>query len=243
MNLISVRRWCTVLTALALAVSAGLAAPPAPARAAVACQVVYTETGWSGGYVGNARIRNTGDLPWNSILIEFTLGPNDRLGAIWNYNVQVLGQNVRAQSTAAVAPVPPGGTTEFGFVGQYTGTHVPPSNWRVNGVPCSGAGQPPAVIAEPESRSVPEGTSAPFTVRLSHPPAGPVGLRITTSGTGIWAMPPIAISFNPSDWSTPKSLSVYSPQDADAVDDVAVFTLSVPGYLSDTVTFTQLDDD
>ncbi|MEN3613917.1 cellulose binding domain-containing protein, partial [Plantactinospora sp. ZYX-F-223] len=239
----SVRRCSTAVAALALAVTAGLVAPATPARAAVACEVDFTATTWTGGSLGNARIRNLGDLPWNSVLVEFTLPDNHQLMSSWNYTVQVLGQNVRAQSMSGVAPVPAGGTTAFGFVARYTGTYQPPSNWRVNGATCSVPGQPPAVLADPAERTVAEGGSASFTVRLSHPPTESVYVRMTIDGTGVWAFPPMLITFTPTDWSTPKSYSGYSTQDADAVDDVAVITLAVPGYLSDKVTLSQLDDD
>ncbi|GAA3753430.1 hypothetical protein GCM10022225_42640 [Plantactinospora mayteni] len=243
MRLISVRRWSTAVAALALAATAELAAPATPARAAVACQVDFTATTWTGGYLGDARIRNLGDVPWTSLLVEFTLPPNHQLASSGNYSVQILGQNVRAQSIPGMTPVPPGGTTSFGFVARYTGIYQPPFNWRVNGATCSVPGQPPAVIADPAARTVAEGSSASFTVRLSQPPTQSVSVRMTIDGTGVWAMPPMLITFTPTDWSTPKSYSVYSSPDDDAVDDVAVFTLSVPGYLSDTITLTQLDDD
>ncbi|MFY1690119.1 cellulose binding domain-containing protein [Plantactinospora sp. WMMB782] len=243
MTVPSVRRWTTAVAALALAVTAGLSAPPAPARAAVACEVDFTASNWSGGYLGNALLRNLGDLPWERVVVEFTLPDGHQLASIWNYNVVVLGQNVRAESGPGLAPVPPGGTTAFGFVARHSGSFRPPTNWRVNGATCSVRGSAPAVLADPATATVPEGASTSFTVRLSHPPAGSVSVRMTTSGTGTWAVPPMVLTFSPTDWSTPKVFSVYSGQDADAVDDVVVFTLAVPGYLSDTVTITQSDDD
>ncbi|MEQ4305746.1 cellulose binding domain-containing protein [Plantactinospora sp. B6F1] len=243
----SVRRWSATFATLALAVT-GLAAPAAPASAApapaaVACEVDFTSSIWTGGYVGNARIRNVGDIPWNSVLVEFTLPDNHQLTSIWNYNVQVFGQHVRAERAIGAPPVPPGGSIDLGFVVRYTGTALPPSNWRVNGVACSAPGRSPAVLVDPATRTVPEGSSASFTVRLSHPPTQSVQVQMTINGTGVWASPPMVITFSPTDWSTPKSYLLYSTQDADSFDDVAVLTLTVPGYRPATVTFTQVDDD
>ncbi|MEE6263544.1 hypothetical protein [Plantactinospora sonchi] len=128
-------------------------------------------------------------------------------------------------------------------IGSHTGVNTPPTNWRVNGVACVTDGEPPTVIADPTSDSVPEGTGAGFRVRLSHPPAEAAYLGMTMRGTGGWVSQPVMLRFTPTNWSSWQGFAVGSVQDANTVDDVVVFTLSFPGYLSDTVTFTQIDDD
>ncbi|MEO3928710.1 hypothetical protein ABGB07_33355 [Micromonosporaceae bacterium B7E4] len=124
-----------------------------------------------------------------------------------------------------------------------TGANTPSTNWRVNGVACVRDGDFPRVIAEPTSTSVPEGTGASFRVRLSHSPAEPAFLGMTMRGTGRWVSQPVMLQFTPTNWSNWQGFPLGSLQDADTVDDVIVFTLSFPGYLFDTVTFTQIDDD
>ncbi|MEO3746398.1 hypothetical protein [Plantactinospora sp. B5E13] len=101
----------------------------------------------------------------------------------------------------------------------------------------------PRVIADPESEFVPEGTGAGFRVRLSHPPAEAAYLGMSMRGSGGWISQPVMLRFTPTNWHLPQGYAVGSVQDADTVDNVLVFTLSFPGYLSDTVTFTQVDDD
>ncbi|MEO3924681.1 hypothetical protein ABGB07_12600 [Micromonosporaceae bacterium B7E4] len=101
----------------------------------------------------------------------------------------------------------------------------------------------PRVIAEPASTSIPEGTGASFRVRLSHPPAEAAFLRMTMRGTGRWISQPVMLEFTPTNWSSWQGFPLGNVQDADTVDDAIVFTLSFPGYLSDTVTFIQIDDD
>lgn len=123
-------------------------------------------------------------------------------------------------------------------------TVVPAPAAAAAGYAASGStGDVPHVIAEPSELSVPEGRSGTFTVRLSHPPNGMVYVGMRFTGTGIWAGPPMLLVFTPHDWSTPKSYSLASAPDADAVDDVLVVTLTVDGYLPDTVTLQQIDDD
>lgn len=101
----------------------------------------------------------------------------------------------------------------------------------------------PHVIVEPDEVLIPEGRFGSFGVRLSHPPSGTVYLGIRISGTGVWASPPVLLMFTPNDWSTPKPYGVASVSDADRDDAVAVVTASVSGYLPDTVTLRQIDDD
>lgn len=167
---------------------------------------------------------------------------------------------VGALALAAVAIVAPGGpaqaavacevdhtatnwSTGFSANASYTGANTPPTNWRVNGVACVLGGDFPRVIAEPTSDSVPEGTGASFNVRLSHPPAQGAFLGMAMRGTGSWASQPVMLHFDAANWNRPQGFPLGSLQDADTVDDVLVITLSFPGYLSDTVTFTQIDDD
>lgn len=133
-------------------------------------------------------------------------------------------------AAAAVAPVP------------AAAAPVPGSNEAGYAVGGS-ADDVPHVIAGPSEVLVPEGRSGSFTVRLSHPPSGTVYVGMRFNGTGIWAGPPMLLSFSPSDWNIPKGYGIASMSDPDAVDDVVVVTLSVPGYLSDTVTLRQIDDD
>ncbi|MBE1487215.1 cellulose binding domain-containing protein [Plantactinospora soyae] len=241
MNVNSLRRWSTMSCALALAAVAVLA-PADPARAAIACEVSYTSSDWSTGFLGNAQIRNLGDT-WNNPTVQWTFTGNQQITNGWGYEISQSGAQVTGHGFEWNRPIPTGETLAFGFGGTYTGVNTPPTNWRVDGVACVLAGQPPAVIAEPTSLSVAEGGGGSFTIRLSHPPTGSTGLRMTMQGTGHWASPPVVLIFNSTNWSTPQSFSVYSVQDPDAVDDAVVFTLAYPGYVSDTVTITQVDDD
>jgi len=120
---------------------------------------------------------------------------------------------------------------------------APTSGAAVTGYAGGSTNDVPHVIAEPPEVLVPEGSSRSFTVRLSHPPSGMVSVNMRLSGTGVWASHPMLLTFNPYDWSTPKSYPLFSMPDADAVDDVLVVTLDVPGYLPSTVTVRQIDDD
>lgn len=235
--------WWRAAAAVAAAfVGVGVATVPGtPAWAAIACEVTYrTQSEWSSGFYGEARIKNTGDETWHSYTVDFDL-PNGRITQGWNHIWTQSGTRVTARSTQWTAPVPPGGEINLGILASHNGTPAQPTIWRVNGVPCTLAGQPRAVIAEPDTVTVPEGSTGRFTVRLSHPPDQTVYLGMGMSGTGAWSAPPVALVFTPANWSTPQSYSFLSMPDADAVDDVMVVTLTAPAYAPDTVVLRQDD--
>lgn len=241
MPVIPVRRWSGAIGALALA-AAAIVVPAGPAQAAVGCEVDYTATSWGTSFSANARIKNLGDT-WNGYTIQFTFTGDQRVTTIWNHTVSTTGPEVLAKSSSWAPPVPTGDTLSFGFIGSYTGVNTPPTNWRVNGVACVLTGGTPTVIAEPAETSIPEGTGASFRVRLSHPPAQADYLGMTMRGSGRWSSQPVMLHFNATNWNNWQGFGLGSLQDPDTVDDVLVITLSFPGYLSTTVTFTQVDDD
>jgi cellulose 1,4-beta-cellobiosidase len=114
----------------------------------------------------------------------------------------------------------------------------------ISGTPAQAATEKtPAVVVEPDAVSVPEGRSGTFTVRLSHQPAGMVRIDMRATGTGIWAAPPVILTFDQNTWATPRPFTMYSGNDADAIDNFVIVTLSAVGYAADTVTLTQVDDD
>jgi cellulose 1,4-beta-cellobiosidase len=212
-----VRRIITVLAAIAALVLT----PAAGARADQACRLDFWT--WQGGYSANGATPGP---------LTLSMPAGTTVGYGWNAQITTSGNQVTVAATG-----------QFGFGGTVTGGFALPS-----GIPPSCAvtidGHPaPAVVAEPGALTVPEGSSATFTVRLSAPPASGVSIGMRTKGTGVWAMPPILLTFGPTDWDRPKSMTLYAAQDADAIDDVLVVTLSAPGYLPGTVTLTQADDD
>lgn len=231
----------SVITA-ALAGSTVALIPATAARAAAGCEVSYSANTWTTGFAANVQIKNLGDT-WNGYVVEFTFTGNQQVTMGWNHTWTQTGPSVTVRSGLWTPPVATGQSIWLGFIGSYTGVNSPPTNWRVNGIPCTMAGQSPTVIAEPDALTVPEGGSGSFTVRLSHPPTQTVYLGMAIIGTGIWAGPPIVLVFTATNWSTPQRYSVASAPDDDTVDDQAVFTLSATGYAPDTVTITQVDDD
>ncbi|MEH1126304.1 cellulose binding domain-containing protein [Micromonospora sp. CPCC 206061] len=234
-----------VLVAALAAALAGVGAATisgTPAQAAAGCEVSYNATSWTGGFYAGVRIKNLGD-PWTSYTVSFRFTGDQRITQAWNLRWTQSGAQVTAAGGSWDRPIGTGESLHLGFNGTYTGVNNPPVDWSVNGIRCVIAGQPPAVIAEPEAVSVPEGGSGTFTVRLSHPPTGTVRIDMRSTGTGIWGAPPVVLTFDENNWSTPRPFTMYSMADADAVHDFVIVNLSATGYAADTVTLTQVDDD
>ncbi len=207
----------------ALAAIAALMLAPAPAARAetapAACRLDFWT--WPGGYAANGT--SAGQL-------ALTMPAGTTVAYGWNAQVTTSG----SQATIAA-------TGQFGFGGSVTGTFALPSGIPAACVVTIDGHPAPAVIAEPDTLTASESGSATFTVRLSSPPASGLPITMRMNGTGVWAMPPILITFSPTDWDRPKSMTMYAVKDADTIDNVMVITLSAPGYLPDTVTLTQID--
>ena len=72
-----------------------------------------------------------------------------------------------------------------------------------------------------------EGGSTTYTVVLDTQPASNVVIRVTRSGSSDVTVSPTELTFTTSDWSTPKTVTVFAAQDDDAVDDIASITHAV----------------
>ncbi|MBF2755288.1 MAG: hypothetical protein ISN29_08540, partial [Gammaproteobacteria bacterium AqS3] len=79
--------------------------------------------------------------------------------------------------------------------------------------------------------TVTEGSSGSFDVSLKTQPSAAVTVTLGQSGTANSdvGISPTSLSFSTSDWSTAKSVTVTAGEDADAVNDSAVISLSAAG--------------
>jgi hypothetical protein len=110
---------------------------------------------------------------------------------------------------------------------------------------CVGEEPPFTVLVAPETLSVPEGSTAALAVSLSAPPAETV--QVTASLAGV--DPSIAIqglprlTFSPTNYSVPQTLSLSAAQDNDAENGASVLRLSAPGIPEQLVVVSEVDDD
>src|SRR5262249_37624806 len=142
---------------------------------------------------------------------------NSLIGRIAATITVLLGTGVAvAPATAASAAIGCEAPYTASSRGRDVAVDAPVTNpggaGRRGGAGCLGT-QQPAVIAEPELVTIPEGATGSFSVRLSQAPTRTVPLFMSMSGTGIWASPPILLVFTPSNWNVPQSYSVASMPD------------------------------
>ncbi len=95
----------------------------------------------------------------------------------------------------------------------------------------------------PASLTVAEGGTGTFTARLSLQPPGAVTVTIASSDAGAATAAPAALSFDPTNFSTPQTVTVTGVQDADAQNETVTLTLSGTGVQTRTLTVTVNDDE
>ena len=88
------------------------------------------------------------------------------------------------------------------------------------------------VVISRDALSLSEGKSATYSVNLSTQPSASVVVTPAVSGSSsvvIDGQGPHQLTFRPSNWSTPQTVTVLAKQDADALDEVAAVSHTVSG--------------
>ncbi|MBI3183407.1 MAG: PQQ-dependent sugar dehydrogenase [Myxococcales bacterium] len=95
------------------------------------------------------------------------------------------------------------------------------------------------------SLTLAEGASAPFTVRLSGPPAASVTVNVARSAgdADITVSAGASLTFDGTNYSVPQTVTVSAAEDADSTNDTATLTLSATGFASRTVAVTAFDNE
>ena len=103
------------------------------------------------------------------------------------------------------------------------------------------------VSVEPTSLRPVEGEMATYTVALNTQPAANVTITPGSSDSGAVSVEPVSLTFTPSNWDTPRTVSVTAVEDDDTNNETVTVSHSVSGYgavtAADSVTVTVTDDD
>jgi hypothetical protein len=104
-----------------------------------ACHVVYsTQSQWTGGFVANVTLTNTGTAPWTSWKLGFTYPGDQKVTSSWNTgSLAQSGQSVTVTNASYNGAVAPAASTSFGMQGTWTSSDAPPASFTVNGAACS----------------------------------------------------------------------------------------------------------
>lgn len=155
----------------ATTLAAGALVPLAgTAHAAVACSVTYTTNQWPGGFTANVTLRNEGDAlsGWR---LTWTFLDGQRIQQAWSSRYTQSGSAVTVTNEAWNGNVAAGGSVSFGFNASWTGQNRPPTDFAVNGTPCTGANRPPTVslTAPADNSSHPSGSPITLSAAASDP--------------------------------------------------------------------------
>lgn len=104
----------------------------------------------------------------------------------------------------------------------------------------------PSLVVSANTLALAEGGANTFTVALSGPPPGgtaTVGVARTGGDTDITVAGGASLTFNTGNFATPQTVTVQAAEDADALNDTAVLSVSASGFATQTVNVTAADND
>ena len=105
----------------------------------------------------------------------------------------------------------------------------------------------PGVMVDPVSLTVDEGGTATYTVKLNTLPTGNVTVTPSSNDTAAASISPATLTFTPSTWSSPRTVTVTGVQDDDTDNETVTVSHGVSGYDGvssvDAVTVAVRDDD
>ncbi len=102
---------------------------------------------------------------------------------------------------------------------------------------------PPGIVATPGAVTVNESGSAVVGVRLDEAPAAGVTVSVSSSDPSKASVVPSSLSFSPANWDVAQNVTINGVQDANAVNEVVVVSLTRPGRAAAAVAVTVVDDD
>jgi len=101
------------------------------------CKVVYTRASeWSGGFVANLTVTNTGTTSISGWSVGFTFAGDQTITSAWNTAFSQSGRKVTATNLAYNRVLNPGASTSFGLQGTWHTSDAPPTGFTLNGRTC-----------------------------------------------------------------------------------------------------------
>ncbi len=102
------------------------------------CKVTYSNLNdWGAGFTANVVITNNGSSAINGWTLTWSFGGNQTVTNLWNGSYTQTGQSVSVTNLSYNNIIPAsGGTVNFGFNANYSGTNANPSSFSLNGVAC-----------------------------------------------------------------------------------------------------------
>ena len=111
--------------------------PPPTTPASSTCHVSYTKSEWTGGFTANISITNNSSTAINGWKLAFTFPGDQKITNAWNTTITQSGASVTAANVSYNATISPGASASLGFQGTWTASDSSPTNFSVNGAPCT----------------------------------------------------------------------------------------------------------
>ncbi len=102
---------------------------------------------------------------------------------------------------------------------------------------------PLALVVTPTTLTVNEAATGTFTVALNRAPTSAVTVNVTTADRTVATVAPSTLTFSPTDFSTPQTVTVTGTHDSDTQDNTTSVTLSANGVDNVNVAVTVKDID
>jgi endo-1,4-beta-xylanase len=103
-----------------------------------ACEVVYTTTSqWTGGFVAQVTITNTGSSTISGWTLKFTFPGDQQITSDFNGSASQSGEAATLTNASYNGTIAPGGNTMVGFQGTWSTSDAAPSSFTLNGASCT----------------------------------------------------------------------------------------------------------
>ena len=101
-----------------------------------------------------------------------------------------------------------------------------------------------SAVVSASSLTIPESTSATFTLSLPSAPARPVTFAIRrTAGPASAVLSAGAVTFTSTNWNVPRTIRITAKADRNALDEALVYTISAKGYFPRRLAVKLFDDE
>jgi endoglucanase len=203
---------------------------------AAACSASYSTTSqWSGGFVAGITVTDTGSTALTGWTVTFTFGGDQTVTSTWNATVTQSIEYVTATSMSYNGSVAAGANTSFGFQGTWSNSDAVPAS-----LTCTPSTTvTPAIVTSSTGMPIMQGFTDSFNVALSQEPSSDVTVSaaFTSGDSGLSVSSGASLTFTPADWNTVQSVTIAANTSGTGS---ATFTLSSTGYISATVTPTEI---
>jgi Cellulose binding domain/Fibronectin type III domain len=114
------------------------AAPTTTPPVTPPCQAGYRITSnWTGGFVAELTLTNTGPAPIDGWALAFTFGGDQRIGSAWNASAVQSGATVTLTNVTWNRTLVPGATATIGMIGSWRASNAGPTVFTLNGTACT----------------------------------------------------------------------------------------------------------